>query len=133
MARKPWKKELKAKLDLGVIIQLWTTLLHLGSLWRSVTIIKPISYVASLTLVGWKEINCNIGVKQGCPLSPTLFGIYINKLEGCLEEAGCVNTSLVGIVIILLLYVDDIVLMVRSPYDLNKQLKFSRIFSLVWV
>jgi hypothetical protein len=37
---------------------------------------------------GWlEEINCNIGVKQGCPMSPTLFGIYIDKLEGCLEEA----------------------------------------------
>jgi hypothetical protein len=49
---------------------------------------------------GWlKEINCNIGVKQGCPLSPTLFGIYIDKLEDCLEEAGCVGPTLIGIVI----------------------------------
>jgi hypothetical protein len=43
-------KELKEVLNLGAIIQLWTTLLHLGSLWRSVTIIKPISYVVSLNL-----------------------------------------------------------------------------------
>lgn len=28
-----------------------------------------------------KEINCNIRVKQRCPLSHTLFGIYIDKLE----------------------------------------------------
>jgi hypothetical protein len=50
-----------------------------------------------------KDINYNIGVKQGCPLSPTLFRIYIDKLEECLEKAGCVGPTLTGIVINLLL------------------------------
>jgi hypothetical protein len=45
---------------------------------------------------GWsKEINCNIRVKQGCPFSPNLFGTYIDKLEDCLEKAGCVRLPLV--------------------------------------
>jgi hypothetical protein len=36
---------------------------------------------------GWsKKIHYNIGVKQGCPLSATLFDIYIDKLEDCLEK-----------------------------------------------
>jgi len=34
---------------------------------------------------GWfKDIRCNIGVKQGCPLSPIFFGIYIDTIEECL-------------------------------------------------
>ena len=77
---------------------------------------------------GGRKINCNIGLKQGCPLSPTLFGIYIDKLEGCLEEAGCAGTILAGIVIILLLYADDIVLLARCPSDLDKQLKLLKDF-----
>ena len=73
---------------------------------------------------GWqKDIKCNIGVKQGFPLSPTQFGIYIDKLEGCLEEAGCVGTILAEIVIILILYVDNIVLLTRCPSDLDKKLR----------
>ena len=47
---------------------------------------------------GWTTyINCNIGVKQGCPLSTALFGFYIDKLEKCLEKAGCACTILVEI------------------------------------
>jgi hypothetical protein len=78
---------------------------------------------------GWsKEINCNIKVKQGCPLSPTLFGIYIDKLKDCLEEASCVIPTLTSIVINLLLYVDDIFLMARSPHDLENQLRILKDF-----
>jgi hypothetical protein len=78
---------------------------------------------------GWlKEINCNIGVKQGCPLSPNLVGIYIDKLEDCLEKEGCVIHTLTGIVINIILYADDIILMERSPHDLENQLKILKDF-----
>ena len=61
-------------------------------------------------------------------MSSTFFGIYIDKLEGCFEEAGCVALTLANIVIILLIYIDDIILMVRSPYDLDKQLRILKEF-----
>ena len=74
------------------------------------------------------NINCNIGFKQGCPLSTTLLGIYIDKLEMCLEETSCADTILAGIDIILILYVDDIVLMARCPSHLDKQLSIFKYF-----
>jgi hypothetical protein len=61
-------------------------------------------------------------------LSPTLFIIYTDKLEDCLEKAGCVSPTLTGIVINLLLYADDIVLMARSPHDLENQLRILKDF-----
>jgi hypothetical protein len=39
-----------------------------------------------------------------------------------LEDARCVRPTLASIVIILLIYVDDIFLMEKIPYDLGKQL-----------
>jgi len=91
---------------------------------RAVTIRLYENVIAKLKCnEGWsKDIKCNIRVKQVFPLSPTLFGIYIDKLEGCLEEAGCASTILVGIVIIFLLYADNIVLLSRCPSNLDKQL-----------
>jgi hypothetical protein len=61
-------------------------------------------------------------------LSPTLFGIYIDKLEECLEKEGCVSPTLTGVVINLLLYVDYIVLMTRIPHDLENQLRILKDF-----
>ena len=78
---------------------------------------------------GWeKYINCNIAVKQGFPLSPTLFGVYIDMLEKCLEEERCVGAILVEIFIIVLLYADDIVLMETWPSNIDKQLIILKYF-----
>jgi hypothetical protein len=54
--------------------------------------------------------------------------MYIDKLEDCFEKAGCVDPTLTGIVTIILLYIDDIVLMTRSPHDLGKQLRILKDF-----
>jgi hypothetical protein len=45
-----------------------------------------------------------------------------------LEKACCVGPTLTGIVINLLLYDDDIILMERSPHDLEKQLRILKNF-----
>ena len=66
--------------------------------------------------------------KYGCPLSPIPFGIYIDKFKGYLEEVGCVDTILVGIVVILFLYADDIVLLARCLSYLDKQLRLLKVF-----
>jgi len=57
------------------------------------------------------------------PLSPSLFGIYIDKLEECLEDACCDGLSLIGMVIIISLYVDYIILLSRSHDDIDMWLK----------
>jgi hypothetical protein len=49
-------------------------------------------------------------------------------LEGCLEETGSAILTLAGIFIILFLYIDDIVILVRSPYDIEKKLKILKDF-----
>lgn len=55
-----------------------------------------------------------MGVKQGCPLSPTLFGLCIDRLEEMISEftpvEGCNGPQIGLFTILLLLYADDVVL-----------------------
>jgi hypothetical protein len=84
------------------------------------TIMCLYELILGCLLIVHRMFNFNrstIGVKRGCPLSPTLFGIYIDELKAFLHEHiqdsnGCL---LHQVLISILLFVDDMVLLASSP------------------
>ena len=65
----------------------------------------------------------DIGVKQGYPLSPTLFGLYIDKLEAWLSKTNGEGVHLAGYVVKLLLYADDLILISQTSHRLREHLR----------
>jgi hypothetical protein len=69
-----------------------------------------------------KSFRSDIGVKQGCPLSPTLFGLYIDKLEEWLNSQEGDGALLGDFAIRFLLYADDLILIAESALGLQEHL-----------
>ncbi|KAH9324645.1 hypothetical protein KI387_004823, partial [Taxus chinensis] len=70
----------------------------------------------------------DIGVKQGCPLSPTSFGLYIDKLEEWLHNTEGGGVQLAEYVVKLLLYADDLILISTTAQGLREHLKAVELF-----
>jgi hypothetical protein len=72
---------------------------------------------------------CRIGVKQGCPLSPFLFGLFIDGLEKRLNALeGDAPPMLGQLAVRLDLYADNLALMSHTPAGLQKQLDVLQAF-----
>ena len=69
-----------------------------------------------------KTFHSTIGVKQGCPLSPTLFGIYIDEIVDFIIRKGGSGVELGGTQVHILLYADNIVLLSESEQGLQSHL-----------
>ena len=56
-----------------------------------------------------EQIDCNIGVRQGCPLSPTLFSLFVSDLMDRMRDK-TEGISLNRTIVHGLMFADDVVL-----------------------
>jgi hypothetical protein len=68
------------------------------------------------------NFRCQQGVKQGCHLSPLLFGLYLDALEGRLDDRECDALALADMHVWLLLFIDHLVLTSKSKVGLQQHL-----------
>jgi len=68
------------------------------------------------------RVQPNRGVKQGCPLSPLLFSLYVNDIGKIAEDCKGAVTGTDGVNVTHMLYADDSALFSHDPAEMQKML-----------
>jgi hypothetical protein len=137
-------KYIKKKQKLGIItaidaskafdkvnrILLWLTLC--GKVGRKITIslIRYYSISKAYVLLNGEKSEIfitTIGVKQGGPLSPRLFALYIEHVVKVLDDSGY-GINIGQMVINILLYADDIILFANNKVEMQKMINIVESF-----
>ncbi len=83
---------------------------------------KDIVYINHPSKGVTSNFRCQQGVKQGCPLSPFLFGLYLDALEGRLDCKECDAPALADVHVWLFFFAYDLVLTSKSKVGLQQKL-----------
>ena len=93
-----------------------------GNMYRAIfSLFRGTKARVILNEIAWNWFDCPISVKQGDNISHTLFDLYINDLAEELKEAN-IGIALDSDLICILLYADDIILLVEYEADLQTML-----------
>jgi len=65
------------------------------------------------------SFKCQQGVKQSYPFNPLLFGLYLDALEGRLDNRKCVTLALADLHVWLFIFIDDFILTLESGVGLQ--------------
>ena len=85
------------------------------------TMYESISYKIKLRNGYLDPITSNLGLKQGCPLSPMLFNLYIDDVKDIFDE-NCAPVTITDTKISHFLYADDLVIVSLTPEGLQNSL-----------
>jgi hypothetical protein len=117
---------------------LWQKLERIGVQGWMLQAIKTLYHNVQMCVKGDShysiQFTSQIGVKQGCPLSPTLFGLYIDDLETIIvERANGLDLPALGdSPLPPLLYADDLALVSSTYRGLQKQLDLLEDYATDW-
>ncbi|OAE36001.1 hypothetical protein AXG93_93s1400 [Marchantia polymorpha subsp. ruderalis] len=116
--------DFKKAFDTVFMMLLWERLHNIGVPCDILGVVTTLynSVQAKINTSQPREILSTIGVIQGCTLSPTLFGIFIDGIERWLDENDSEAVKIGNSTIKALLYADDIVLLARDATTLQKHL-----------
>ena len=94
-----------------------------GRMWDNISAIyKTVQYSIKIGDRTMDPISSNLGLKQGCPLSPILFNLYINNISDYLVPKPDDNITLQDNKISHFLYADDLIIVSSCKEGLQTHL-----------